>query len=410
MSSTQKDNTIALDLASFTKEEIISASISTAVSMELPIAIWRMPHQSEIHLTISLGNARKLEKIDIDDLGTGFLFAPFHFGNLPALFIDADFSLSFDFEEVIQEHKTGKDESNDELGVLKAKFEGFLSQKSKVHSYHINPEKGLLSDTDYHKLIEKSVLAINENHFDKVVPARTKEISLAEGFNPVELLLNLCDSYANAFVSFVSIPEKGTWIGATPEVLIEKRQDSFKTIALAGTQRIDPLKSISDTSWTQKEIEEQAMVSRYIINCFKKIRLREFEEVGPKTVKAGNLLHLKTSYAVNTADTNFPELATVMLELLHPTSAVAGMPKEEALSFLDIHEGIDREFFSGFLGPVNVENSTDLFVNLRCMQLLENKAILYAGAGVTLDSQPEKEYQETELKFNTLLNILNKSL
>ena len=148
------------------------------------------------------------------------------------------------------------------------------------------------------------------------------------------------------------------------------------------------------------------MVSRYIINCFKKIRLREYEEVGPKTVQAGNLLHLKTTYAVNTIDTNFDELATVMLNLLHPTSAVAGMPKESAMDFLNQFEKLNREFFSGFLGPVNLENSTNLFVNLRCMQLLDNQARLYAGAGVVAGSNPQQEKIETDWKLQAMLDVI----
>lgn len=410
MSATNKDNTITLSLDSFVKEEIIGAALNAAVDLNLPIAIWRMPHESEIHLVIGVKDARELGQIDIEDLGTGFVIAPFHLGNLPAHFIDADFSMSFDFDEVIQTHKVERDEDIIKLESLKTRFEQFLEQTTATHQYHIKPNDKDSPPTDYHKLVERSVAAIDNGIFDKVVPARTKEIELAEDFNSIDLLLDLCENYPNAFVSIVSLPKIGTWIGATPEVLIEKKPDSFKTIALAGTQRFDQLLPISDTSWTQKEIEEQAMVSRYIINCFKRIRLREFEEVGPKTVKAGNLLHLKTSYSVNTKETNFPELATVMLKLLHPTSAVAGMPKDEAMIFLQEHEGIDREFFSGFLGPINMDGRTDLFVNLRCMQLLENKAILYAGAGVTSDSQAEKEYLETELKFKTLLNILNKTV
>ncbi len=406
MSSVQRDKTITTSLSSFSKEQIIAAALKTAVDLDIPIAVWRMPDQNEIQLVMSADAAISLDAIDLDELGSGFVTAPFHFDEQPALFIEAQFSLCFDFDEVINVSKIEGQES-EKLQVLRSKFESYLSESVKAHAYHINPKKSKNIDSDYRDLIEKSVKAINSNLFDKVVPARSKEIDLSENFSPVDLLVDLCENYPNAFVSFISIPNIGTWIGATPEILIENKKDRFKTIALAGTQKVNTFKSISDTTWTQKEIEEQAMVSRYIINCFKKIRLREFEEAGPKTVQAGNLLHLKTVYSVDTSATNFPELATVMLKLLHPTSAVAGMPKASALSFLKELEGLDREFFSGFLGPINMENSTNLFVNLRCLQLLGSKARLYAGAGVTSDSHPEKEYQETEIKFKTLLNILN---
>jgi isochorismate synthase len=162
----------------------------------------------------------------------------------------------------------------------------------------------------------------------------------------------------------------------------------------------------SQAVWTQKEIEEQALVSRYIVNCFKKIRLREYEEVGPRTAIAGNLMHLRTDFTVDMQATNFPQLGTVMLELLHPTSAVCGMPKEPALAFIRAGEGFDRQFYSGYLGPVNIAGESHMFVNLRCVQLVAGKAILYAGAGITADSVPEKEWTETELKCQTLLQAL----
>jgi isochorismate synthase len=163
---------------------------------------------------------------------------------------------------------------------------------------------------------------------------------------------------------------------------------------------------LKSVAWTQKEIEEQALVCRYIINCFKKIRLREYEEHGPRTMVAGNLMHLKTVYEVDMTATNFPQLGSVMLKLLHPTSAVCGMPFDHALNFLKTNEQYDREFYSGFLGPVQVNNNSQIFVNLRCMQVFENQARLYAGAGVTIDSIPEKEFEETEIKMRNLEKLV----
>jgi len=81
------------------------------------------------------------------------------------------------------------------------------------------------------------------------------------------------------------------------------------------------------------------------------------------------------------------------------------MPKEPAVQLINEFEAHDRKFYTGYLGPVNLDNKTSLYVNLRCMELFNTKANLFAGAGVTAISDPEKEWSETELKFNTLLNI-----
>jgi len=96
--------------------------------------------------------------------------------------------------------------------------------------------------------------------------------------------------------------------------------------------------------------------------------------------------------------TNFPQLGTVMLKLLHPTSAVCGMPREAAQEFIAQHENFDRSYFAGFLGPVNLGEETNIYVNLRCARLEGEKAWLYAGAGITEDSDPQKEWEETEMK------------
>ena len=166
-------------------------------------------------------------------------------------------------------------------------------------------------------------------------------------------------------------------------------------------------KDLSEAAWNQKEIEEQAMVSRYIIEQFKIIRLREFIETGPRSVRAGNMIHLKTEYTVDLKKVHFPELGTIMLNLLHPTSAVCGMPKFSSLRFITANEHLNREFYSGYLGPVNMKGMSRLYVNLRCMQILRTRAVLYAGAGITHDSIPEKEWEETALKCQTLLDVMN---
>jgi isochorismate synthase len=184
-------------------------------------------------------------------------------------------------------------------------------------------------------------------------------------------------------------------------------EEKFKTIALAGTLPYTEGMNLKSVAWTQKEIEEQALVCRYIINCFKKIRVREYAEHGPRTVVAGNLVHLRTDYEVDMKEVNFPQLGSVMLKLLHPTSAVCGMPLGPAMDFLQKNEGYDREFYSGYLGPVNFDGASKLFVNLRCLQIFEKTARIYAGAGVTADSDPARETEEVSLKIHSLHHIIN---
>ena len=105
---------------------------------------------------------------------------------------------------------------------------------------------------------------------------------------------------------------------------------------------------------------------------------------------------------------DFPQLPGLMLGLLHPTSAVCGTPKQEAIDFILATEKHERSMYSGYLGPVNLDNATHLFVNLRTVEIKGNRAIFYAGCGITEDSDPEKEWQETQMKCQTLQRILMK--
>jgi isochorismate synthase len=183
---------------------------------------------------------------------------------------------------------------------------------------------------------------------------------------------------------------------------------TFRTMALAATQPFTAEVTPRTAIWRQKEIEEQALVARYIVSCFKQLRLREYHETGPRTVIAGQLLHLRTDFEVDLNAVPFPSLGTDMLRLLHPTSAVGGMPKAAAMQFIDAREGYDRTYYSGFLGPVNVAapGVSRLYVNLRCLQVRPDEAILYAGTGLTADSDPAREWQETEMKLQTISAVL----
>jgi len=387
-------------------EVIIPYLFQQCFESKLPIAMWRLPLHLEQHLIIDLSDYSNRVKADLEELGSGFIFSPFINPDLNhSLFIQSDFHFrletkQIDFDPLITNEKIKKIKLDAKEASQTQSTTSQYFFKQKHTSEDVTPES-------YQDIIKLAIDAIKNEQFHKVVPSNIRRIEFEKPFDVVLNFKLLCESYPNAFVSVVSIPGEGTWLGSTPEPLISMDINKmFRTASLAGTQRLSEQIPLSEVGWKQKEIEEQAMVSRYIINCFKKIRLREFEEIGPRTVKAANLVHLKTDYLVNTQEVNFPQLGTVMLKLLHPTAAVCGLPMQPALNFIQKHEIFDREFYSGFLGPVNMDEETYIFVNLRCMQIFSQFALLYAGAGVTADSDPENEWLETKLKCDTLLDII----
>ncbi len=371
------------------------------IGKNFPVAIWRLPNQEVCHGIVDLRPEEINETKEIEEVQPGFLLNKFihHHPSQPEL-IKAD---------IIASWKRNKVEEVRQSPVLSSEKLENLSEELKKP---INNNSGTSNEAhpDFQEMVSSSIEKIRAGNMSKVVLSRYEDTELPENFSPFEIFEKACSKYPNAFVYILYTPDHGTWLGATPETLISiENKRYFKTVSLAGTQKLDEDQSLNDVAWTQKEIEEQAMVSRYIIDCFKKIRLREFEEVGPKTVKAGNLAHLKTEYRVDMKDVNMIQLGSVMLDLLHPTSAVCGMPLHESLEFIKKHELYDRELYAGYLGPVNIEDHTQLFVNLRCMKIMGNTGRFYAGAGITEDSNPEKEFIETQMKMQTLKKLIFES-
>jgi isochorismate synthase len=391
---------------------------NSAKNLAFPTAIWRLPRQSEKHFLTSFEKIPHQSKIDFEELGSGFAFSPFiNPDGDKTFFLKADLHYIFIGKESTQNDDFIEAVSPSSLNpnfieLMKCKD---LSLNSVLTNYPTNKQT---TKQEFIDLVEKGISEIESGVFQKVVLSRTKQIVLPADFDVIRIFDKLCETYASAFISAVSIPHLGVvWMGASPETLVS--QDSagiFRTMALAGTQSAydsdGNLIKPSEALWRQKEIEEQSFVTRYIINCLKKIRVREFEEEGPKTVIAGNLMHLRTDIIIDTIAINFSQLATVMLDLLHPTSAVCGMPKVPATEFILKNEGYDRDFFSGFLGPVNIQSSegqieSHIFVNLRTMKIEKNIATLYAGCGITADSNAEKEWNETEMKTQTLGSVIS---
>ena len=130
-------------------------------------------------------------------------------------------------------------------------------------------------------------------------------------------------------------------------------------------------------------------------------------ESGPYPAYAGALSHLKTSFRFTLKDNN--RLGS-LLELLHPTPAVCGLPKEEAYRFILDNEGYDRRYYSGFIGWLDPDGKTDLYVNLRCMHIENGQLSFYAGGGLLASSELNDEWLETEKKLQTMKRLVSMSL
>lgn len=256
--------------------------------------------------------------------------------------------------------------------------------------------------TDYIETFAKYREAVSNGTFRKLVLARSKVIEHHTDTSSQEVLKSLflkaCRNYPRLMVMLFSTPLTGTWIIATPEVLVTNNGDNCRTMALAGTMPY----AEGVQEWSQKNRDEQNVVERYIDSIITPFS-RSVVKDGPATSRAGNLVHLRTEFHFRLKKDC--TLGNVVSHL-HPTPAVCGVPTEKARQFIIDNEKEPRCYYSGFAGPVGIDGETNLYVSLRCAEIKRHSIHLYAGGGIMAESTCESEWHETECKMQTVGVVL----
>lgn len=267
---------------------------------------------------------------------------------------------------------------------------------NQSYSYHSSVDiPFVISQKDYLNQAKQFINTINSSNVNKAILSRIKKIEIRH--SNLEVYFDaLCKEYPEAFVYLISSVKFGTWLGASPEILLQVDNNVASTISLAGT------KKESSIDWTNKEYEEQLYVTDYILRVISSNKIDDIEINGPYTYKAGPVYHLKTDFKFKL----LKEDVLSLVNQLHPTPAIAGLPIGEALNLISNTEIHSRKMYSGFLGRIS-EDRTDLYVNLRCCQVISNQAFLYLGGGFTKDSNSNSEWDETENKSKTLLDVFS---
>ena len=257
---------------------------------------------------------------------------------------------------------------------------------------------------DFSKDKESYISNFNDFHtrlldgtFRKIVLSRKSEVTRYGEYSDEEIFFKACRMYPDQFVALVSTPYSGTWLMATPEILLEGDGSLWHTMALAGTMRNEP-----DATWNDKNKREQKYVGDYIGNILKQFT-DSVSVKGPYTVRAGGLVHLRSDFSFSLKSSS--DIGK-LIDMLHPTPAVCGLPKKEALSYILSSEHSERLYYSGFTGILDTKGNTHLFVSLRCMKMTQNRYSLYAGGGLLDASTAEKEWLETEAKMETMKKCL----
>lgn len=345
----------------------------------LSYAFYRLPYADSYTLITSEQPPQEVDRLDtLGDL-PGFVLFPFHqSAESPALLILPDSIENYKFEPAGRNTLT--------------------SEMPEPADLKQQPDSSYATAFDaFHGAVEKGA-------FRKLVLARSKTLALANEMDVNDpqamrvLFEKACRLYPRLMVMLYTTPKSGTWLVASPEILVDGKNRSMHTVALAGTMPFQE----GHVDWSEKNKQEQHIVEQYIEQIVTRMSTDVLKD-GPVTMRAGNLVHLRTDFRFHLAQNM--SLGTLVHQL-HPTPAVCGMPKQDAAGFIAAHEGMDRRYYSGFAGPVDIQGETHLYVALRCAELHGTTATLYAGGGIMQESDCLSEWQETESKMKTIQHVL----
>jgi len=238
---------------------------------------------------------------------------------------------------------------------------------------------------------------LTARELQKVVLSRRDDVKTEGQISLDALFCTAAQRYPHQMVALVSTPHSGTWLMATPEILVDQTTDGWRTMALAGTMR-------TPGPWSEKNQEEQRLVAEYIRRVLSDAA-NDITLSATYSRMAAQLFHLCTDITFSLPSDS--HVAT-LLSRLHPTPAVCGLPTEKARQMILNHESTPRKYYSGFLGPMMMpDNGTHLFVSLRCMEIGEGSVSFYAGGGLLAESREDDEWQETENKMLTMRGLFD---
>jgi len=362
---------------------ILKQVIDLLLEKSFPFAVYKHPDADECCVVAQRQQVHLVHNIAEICNMSGFLISPFEAAKKGlSYFIKNDLSAC---------------SRTDYVAILK-KLKNIPSNSNEIcnnDAYEIG-KKEYLAKADF--LINK----LKNRVLDKVVLSRVKTVKREPEFSTSDLFIRIAKKYPKAFTYLFFIPGTGVWTGATPEILLSQKDDGSTVImSLAGTAPVENSKQIN---WGEKEKVEQGYVSEFIRAKLSELKIDKFTEEPPKTVTAGSIAHIQTIFKIY--DNKARKHVEDLINTLHPTPAVCGLPQADAFELINNIEPHDRKFYTGFLGPWMLNGKSDLFVNLRCAEIGSDQINLFIGGGLTADSIPEKEWEETELKAQTLLSVL----
>ncbi len=252
----------------------------------------------------------------------------------------------------------------------------------------------LPSKTSWVQLVEQALSHIQQQSFDKVVLARQTTLQLREPVDPYSLLRYLCHNAKRATCFLLETAPGHAFVGATPEKLYTREGNSLVVEAVAGTK---PLGSEGEKELlaSEKERREFGFVKKFIQERLAPY-CDQFSWEDDRVLATTRVQHLYNRFsAVLRREISDADLVA----LLHPTPAMAGLPQKEALEHLKNHEPFERGWYAAPIGWISPD-SANIAVGIRSALITPSELQLFAGAGIVEGSNPDKEWNELELKIS----------
>jgi isochorismate synthase len=259
------------------------------------------------------------------------------------------------------------------------------------------------------ELVEQTVSAIRRGDYAKVVLAREAQVA-ANGhpFSLAATLQQLRQSYPGAHIFAFQRGERA-FIGATPERLVHAQNGKLHTMALAGSaprgaNEEEDRRLGCELLDSRKNHEEHEIVTATLRGSLAHLCSRLWVADTPELLRLKNIQHLQTAIVGEL----LPGRSVLeALHALHPTPAVGGSPTEAALAYIREYENLDRGWYAGPIGWVDLHGNGEFAVALRSAMLEARQATLFAGCGIVRDSDPDAEYAESCLKLQVILRSLS---
>lgn len=259
---------------------------------------------------------------------------------------------------------------------------------------HIVSRRDTPSFDEWWVIVNNALDKIEKEEFKKVVLARQTTLTFDGKIDPEEVLKLLTPLGSQASLFLFQLDEETAFVGATPETLYHRTGSVMTTEALAGTKAAEEL-------WGPKEFSEIDAVQVYLQNRLMRF-CSEIAWHSPEQKQYGTIQHL---YQKIEGKLKQPMTDETIIAELHPTPALGGFPRQEAVDYISEVEPFPRGWYGGLFGMTSTEE-TELSVAIRSALIRGNEMHLFAGAGIVKGSKPEKEWEELERKISHFMRKL----